>query len=125
MDDDLDKRIASAQAKFEERTTRPSTPQAGKGMGLGFRMASDFVAAVIVGLVLGWGVDALFPTSPWGLIVCLLLGFITGVRNVVRQARSAQAVSAQADAGQTGGARPDGNAPAAPRGSAAEKDEQA
>lgn len=88
MSDDLDKRIAKAQAELDARK-RPTGLNTGKGMGLGFRMASDFVAAVIVGLVLGWGVDALFHTSPWGLIVCLILGFITGVRNVVRAANAA------------------------------------
>jgi len=90
MGDDLEKRIASAQAKLEERSRPSSNAAAGKGMGLGFRMGTDFVAAIIVGAVLGWGIDALFGISPWGLVVCLVLGFITGVRNVVRQAAAVQ-----------------------------------
>lgn len=56
-------------------------------------MASDFTAAVIVGAGLGWGSDALFGWSPWGLIVCLMLGFVTGVRNVVMAAQQANAAS--------------------------------
>ncbi|MEZ5937315.1 MAG: AtpZ/AtpI family protein [Hyphomonadaceae bacterium] len=95
MGDDLNKRIADAQARLDAKS-RPPKASTGKGVGQGIRMASDFVAAVIVGLALGWGVDFLFHTSPWGLIVCLLLGFITGVRNVV-----AQAIAAQKQAGQT------------------------
>lgn len=87
MSDDLNKRIAKAQAEIDARN-RPKTAGAGKGMGLGFKMASDFTAAVIVGLVLGWGIDTLFGSSPWGLIVCLMLGFITGVRNVVISAQT-------------------------------------
>ncbi len=87
-DDDLDKRIAKAQAELDARK-RPAGLSTGKGMGIGFKMASDFVAAVIVGLILGWGVDAVFHISPWGLIVCLLLGFVTGVRNVVIAANAA------------------------------------
>lgn len=53
-------------------------------MGRGFRLASEFVAAVIVGAILGWGVDQLFGTAPWGMIILLLLGFAAGVLNVIR-----------------------------------------
>jgi F0F1-type ATP synthase assembly protein I len=35
-----------------------------------------------------WVFDALFGTSPWALIVCLLLGFIAGVWNVMRVAQT-------------------------------------
>jgi ATP synthase protein I len=51
---------------------------------LAFRLASEFVAGVIVGAALGWGLDYLAGTSPWGLIGFLLLGFCAGVVNVVR-----------------------------------------
>ena len=89
MGDDLNDRIAKAQAELDAQA-RPRTKEPmGKGMSLGFRMAADFVAAIIVGAVLGWGIDALLHSSPWGLIVCLMLGFITGVWNVVRTAQSA------------------------------------
>ena len=55
-------------------------------MGRAFRLASEFVAAILVGLGLGWGADALFGTTPWGLIILMLLGFAAGVLNVVRAA---------------------------------------
>ena len=86
--DDLNKRIAKAQAEIDARE-RPKYMGTGKGMGLGFRMASDFAAAVIVGVILGLGIDALFKVSPWGVIICLLLGFVAGVRNVVATAMKA------------------------------------
>ena len=54
------------------------------GWGRGFRLASEFVAAIVVGALLGWGVDSLFGTMPWGMIILLLLGFAAGVLNVVR-----------------------------------------
>jgi ATP synthase protein I len=87
-DDDLNKRIAKAQAEIDARE-RPKYAGTGKGMGLGFRMASDFAAAVIVGVILGLGIDALFKASPWGVIICLLIGFLAGVRNVVATAKKA------------------------------------
>jgi ATP synthase protein I len=89
MGDDLNDRIAKAQAELEAQKQPSKTAMPGQGMGLGFRMAADFVAAVLVGAVLGWGIDALLRSAPWGLIVCLLLGFITGVWNVIRVAQEA------------------------------------
>jgi ATP synthase protein I len=55
-------------------------------MAMGFRLSSELVAGVLVGAGLGWGFDRLLSTSPWGLIVFLLLGFIAGVINVMRAA---------------------------------------
>jgi ATP synthase protein I len=54
------------------------------GMSRGFRLGSEFVAAIIVGAGLGYVVDMFLPTRPWGLVVLLLLGFAAGVLNVVR-----------------------------------------
>ena len=55
-------------------------------MAIGLRLSSELVAGVLVGAGLGWGFDRLLSTSPWGLIVFLLLGFIAGVMNVMRAA---------------------------------------
>ncbi len=55
-------------------------------MAMGFRLSSELVAGVLVGAALGWGFDRLLSTSPWGLIVFLLLGFTAGVINVMRAA---------------------------------------
>jgi len=43
-------------------------------------------ASLAVGAALGWGVDRLLSTSPFGFIVLTLLGFVAGVVNVVRSA---------------------------------------
>jgi ATP synthase protein I len=98
MGDDLDKRIAKAQAELKAQNERQSSVERARGMGLGFRMASDFTAAVIVGAALGWGVDYVFHTTPWGLIVGILLGFVAGVKMVVAAASKANATTP--DAGQ-------------------------
>ena len=55
-------------------------------MAVGLRLSSELVAGVLVGAALGWGFDRLLSTSPWGLIVFLLLGFTAGVINVMRTA---------------------------------------
>jgi ATP synthase protein I len=103
MGDDLDKRIAEAQSKLDAQQRPSGGLEQARGMGLGFRMASDFTAAVIVGAILGWGIGELFGWHPWALIVCLLLGFVTGVRNVVVAANEANKASAQSDRKDEGG----------------------
>ena len=55
-------------------------------MGRGFQLSSDLIAGVVVGALIGWGIDRLLSTSPFGMIVFLLLGFIAGVVNVIRSA---------------------------------------
>ncbi|WP_051279253.1 AtpZ/AtpI family protein [Hellea balneolensis] len=57
------------------------------GIGAGLKYASEFSAAVIVGAFLGYGVDKLTDSGPWGMIAGLLLGFGAGVLNVVRAAK--------------------------------------
>lgn len=55
-------------------------------MARGFRLSSELIAGVVVGAALGWGFDRMLSTSPWGMIVFVLLGFTAGVVNVVRSA---------------------------------------
>lgn len=47
-------------------------------------LSTEFVAGVIAGGILGWIVDHVFGTKPWGLIVLLLLGCVAGFYNVLR-----------------------------------------
>jgi ATP synthase protein I len=56
------------------------------GYAKGFRLSSELVAGVVVGAGLGWLIDRWFGTSPWGLMIFLLLGFTAGVLNVMRSA---------------------------------------
>ncbi len=79
--------------RFEESTSGPSS------IGRAFRMSSEFVAGVIAGGGLGWLFDRLLGTSPWGLIVFLLLGFAAGTFNVVRAAGTKTSTSADSSGG--------------------------
>ncbi|WP_237155075.1 AtpZ/AtpI family protein [Oryzibacter oryziterrae] len=54
------------------------------GIGQAVKMGSEFVAGVIVGFVIGYTIDQVFGTKPWGMIVFLLLGFAAGTLNVLR-----------------------------------------
>lgn len=86
-------RLAELTRKLEG-LKRPSAGQAADGggtsglagVGMALRLGSEFVAGVIVGFVLGYTIDRVFGTSPWGMVVFLLLGFAAGTLNVMRAA---------------------------------------
>jgi ATP synthase protein I len=81
----LDRLSRDLENEKRERAADERPPKSdGAGYALAFRMASEFVAGVVVGAVLGWGIDRMAGTSPWGLIGFLLLGFCAGILNVVR-----------------------------------------
>lgn len=56
------------------------------GFANALRLSSEFIAGILVGAGIGWLIDRFAGTSPWGLIVFLLLGFVAGVLNVLRSA---------------------------------------
>lgn len=56
------------------------------GMAKALRLSSEFIAGVVVGGALGWFIDRVAGTTPFGLIIFLLLGFVAGVLNVMRAA---------------------------------------
>jgi ATP synthase protein I len=87
----LDHRLSeirdSRKVGTDQSGTEQETAQArASAMAIGLRLSSELVAGVLVGAALGWGFDRLLSTSPWGLIVFLLLGFTAGVLNVMRTA---------------------------------------
>ncbi len=90
--DDLDRRRRQLEASLAARV-QATRSEAGSavskqtsGYGQALRLSSEFVAAVLVGSGLGWVIDSFAGTSPWGIIVFLLLGFVAGVLNVMRSA---------------------------------------
>jgi ATP synthase protein I len=86
----LDQRLSRVRGNRKIGTDQPGNSEDGaaraSAMAIGFRMSSELVAGVVVGAVIGWGFDRLLSTSPFGLIVFVLLGFVAGVVNVVRSA---------------------------------------
>jgi ATP synthase protein I len=66
-----------------------SAPRPGADMSAfarGMRLSAELVGGVVIGFILGWVLDRWFGTTPWGLIIFLLLGFSAGVLNVMRSA---------------------------------------
>ena len=80
----LEKKLANAQTGDDGKGR--AADESRKGYSQALKLSSEFIAAVIVGAMIGYLLDLFLPTKPWGLIVFLLLGFCAGVLNVLRAA---------------------------------------
>ena len=82
---DFSRRLDEARGRREtDGAGRKEDAVRGRALGQGFRLASELIAAVLVGLLLGLGVDRVAGTSPFGLLGGLFVGFAAGFRNAVR-----------------------------------------
>ena len=85
--DEMNKRLGRDIASDKKD---PDTPPKNGAMAMGLRLASEFVSAILVGALIGYGIDWFAGTAPWAMIVFLMLGFASGVMNVIRSAQSMQ-----------------------------------
>ncbi len=87
-DDSLDerrKRLAEELAKVKaEVRAETNAAESRKGFAMAVKLSSEFISAIVVGAMLGYLLDYFVGTTPWGMIVLLLLGFCAGVLNVLR-----------------------------------------
>lgn len=83
----LDDALATREAdERKDRDAAGRRRESSNGMAYAVKISSEFIAGVVVGAGIGWLIDKLLGTSPWGLIIFLLLGFCAGVLNVLRSA---------------------------------------
>ena len=85
--DALEARLKAAKEREEERT---GTQQKGADANYrsGNRVLADLIGGILGGFVIGWAVDALFETTPWGLLVGLFLGIGVAFRNIITAANA-------------------------------------
>src|SRR3984885_10360586 len=66
----------------EAAAARPNSPKPpdnfASGMSMGLRAGSEFVAAILVGGAIGWGLDWALKTKPAFTIIFFLLGVAAG-----------------------------------------------
>lgn len=75
----------------EVKRLQPDSSAPAKLSGDAARSAIDFASATAVGSVLGYGLDVWQGTSPWGLLVGLLIGTAAGLKLMfAEEARAAK-----------------------------------
>ncbi|PHR60593.1 MAG: hypothetical protein COA47_07485 [Robiginitomaculum sp.] len=83
---EFEARLRKAQRSRIGDTPEQSAPPSSSGL----RHGLEFVSGVLAGALLGWFVDRLFGTAPFGLIFFMLLGFASGLLSAVRSAKRAE-----------------------------------
>lgn len=92
---DLASRIASAQRSriLEANRASGNGPADTTSLARGMRIGTEFVAAIVIGGILGYLIDLGLKTSPWGLLTMFMLGFAAGILNVTRAVAAMNAAS--------------------------------
>ncbi|HET9147737.1 MAG TPA: AtpZ/AtpI family protein [Acetobacteraceae bacterium] len=85
----FDQRLAAAR----KRAGLDAPPPAGQdgqapddpgALNLAMRLGIELVAAMVIAVAIGYGLDRLFHTSPWFMIAFVPVGAIAGFRNLMR-----------------------------------------
>jgi ATP synthase protein I len=57
--------------------------------GSAFMVGTHIVGGIIAGLAVGYLVDEIFKTQPWGLFIFFLIGIVTGFKNAYNEMQRA------------------------------------
>jgi ATP synthase protein I len=110
MDDDarkarltrLEERISEAKKTQEPQ---PRSDQHYSQANMAWRMVIELVAGLGLGFGIGFGMDTVFGTTPIFMVLFILLGFVAGVRTMLRTAQEIQDKNA-AEADEDEGSKP-------------------
>jgi len=86
--EEFEDRLTHAQ---KARKTKESPERKNSGFGIAFKIATDLVVAIAVGVGIGWALDSWLSTKPLFLLIFFLFGVAAGLLNVIRTARSLNA----------------------------------
>ena len=65
--------------RLEQKLKKPKTNYyKNNGYSLGLKISLDLISSIIVGALIGYGLDKIFLTKPVFFIIFLVLGIITG-----------------------------------------------
>jgi ATP synthase protein I len=84
----FEERLAKARGSAGlDRPTREGRPEKANDVSairIAMRLGVEMVAALVIAVVIGWGLDRLFHTRPWIMIAFVPIGAAAGLRNVFR-----------------------------------------
>ncbi|MGI8409933.1 MAG: AtpZ/AtpI family protein [Pyrinomonadaceae bacterium] len=79
FDTDSDESETTEKEEFVLSTAEPeSFAETTRRSGLAWSAGIVFFASIVFMLVLGWGADLLFGSSPWGIVAGIVLGSLIG-----------------------------------------------
>ena len=82
--DDFDAKLKAMQSKHSPKDYTDKDD--GTLLGMAWRMSTELLVSVLVGMGLGMGLDHLFGTKPWLLFLGLGFGFAAGIKTVLMTA---------------------------------------
>lgn len=88
-DDPFDERLHRLEQRLKAQNQADAegggkAKPSNEGFAQALKLGSEFVAGILVGAAIGYGIDRVVGTTPFGMIVFLMLGFAAGVLNVLR-----------------------------------------
>ena len=92
------RRLDERADALEARTVRPAADYGGQAVGQAYTLLGLLVGGPAVGLALGFGVDAIAGSAPWGVIAGVLLGFAMAIYMALGYARRLSARTAKVQA---------------------------
>ena len=96
-----DARLRDLEDRLSKMTPKPEVrgPMAGYDKAhVAWRMVTEIVAGILLGCGIGYGLDYLFGTKPFLMILFIFVGFAAGIKTVMRTA---------AELGSTPGDKPE------------------
>ncbi len=83
--EDVEARLAAVRTRQEQRRDVSTDRRSfGAAQSVGFKIAAELVASILVGTGLGYFLDQWLETGPVFLIVMIFLGFAAALMNIYR-----------------------------------------
>ena len=80
----LDARLKAAREREDQRAEPKKGGEAEASYQLGNRVLAELLGGIGGGALIGWVIDQFAGTSPWGLLVVMMLGIVGACRNIIR-----------------------------------------
>jgi F0F1-type ATP synthase assembly protein I len=83
--DSVDMAEKPADEPYILSSARTGSPaETARQTGLAWSLGVAFFSAVVFMLILGWGADLLFGSSPWGVVIGIVIGSLIGFFQLFR-----------------------------------------
>lgn len=88
-DDELDQAEKEFEQDKKDGFYQPephpeSQAEANRKSGLAYGAVTVLISAILFFLAIGWGIDKFLNTSPWGIVIGIILGAIVGFYQFIR-----------------------------------------